>query len=177
MANQDPLGYYRALHVSPGASEQEIRLSYQFLKAAYRDEGKQLDVGTIRAAFQTLTDPDERARYDGGQIRAPRMQAVGGTLRAQSTPVLVTVLLIAVVACMIVFGPSLKANLTEFGPGDALVWSANGMPLGTVVSVDARHEFPGGAVAKAYEIRPDRGGAVKWMPASDVERHARTRSD
>lgn len=173
MRKRDPLGYYAALKVSPGASAVEINLSYKFLKDSYKANRKAIDIGKVQAAYQTLSDPAERRKYDnGGKVR----RSPAAVRRSQQVN-LMTILLVALVissgVLLFFIGPDIRAQLTSFSAGDQLYWRETGEPLGAVVTFEEHHSFPTGVVAPAYQIRPDSGGDLKWYPARDLKRHCK----
>jgi len=170
---RDPLGYYAALKVSPEASAVEINLSYKFLKDSYRENRKAIDIGTVQAAFKTLSDPSERRKYDnGGKVR-PSAAAVRRRQQVNLMSILLVALVVSSGVLLFFIGPDIKAHLTSFSPGDQLYWRENGKPLGAVVTFEDHHSFPSGVVAPAYQIRTDSDGDLKWYPARDLKRHCK----
>ena len=94
MRNRDPKGYYAALNISPGASQQEIRLAYTFLKQAYKTRRKRRDP-KVRQAYETLGDREQRKRYDEGRSsRVSLLTRRDGESRLHSVPLLVVALLV-----------------------------------------------------------------------------------
>jgi curved DNA-binding protein CbpA len=168
MSKRDPKGYYAVLNVSPDASRHEIRLAYGFLKQAYKDGRKKLDIGKIQAAYETLSDVDQRKDYDGGGSSGRR-----GPSRLHSVPLLATLLVVFLGVLAIAVGPAIKARFTTFEPGDELYWKRTGKPLGVVLSYEARHEFENGVLAAGYriEIGPDQEPV--WFAAQDLNRNCR----
>jgi len=82
--------YYEILNISPDAAPDEIRAAYRNLAKQYHpyvnpDPGASERFIAIQQAYETLIDPDARARYDlalrGGASFAPhdpfRSQAAG----------------------------------------------------------------------------------------------------
>ncbi len=64
-----PREYYRALGVSPGCSQEEIRRAYRRLARRYhpdvcREEGAEERFKEISKAYAVLSDPEKRRRYD-----------------------------------------------------------------------------------------------------------------
>ena len=90
--NQDPRGYYAALHVAPDATAAELqhafralmRLSHPDVEAAagaQRDAGNNAgdDARSILEAFAVLRDPQSRAEYDAAAAPAgPGPASSGG---------------------------------------------------------------------------------------------------
>jgi curved DNA-binding protein CbpA len=138
----DRRGYYAVLNISPEASRQEIRLAYEFLKQAYKDGRKILNIGKIQSAYETLSDGRQRDLYDRGGSSRP-----GGGSRLQSVPLLVTLLLIFLGVLAFAVGPVIKSHFTTFDAGDELYWKRTGKPLGVVLAYDARHESDSGVAA------------------------------
>jgi hypothetical protein len=70
-APQAPLTYYAALNVKPTASADEIKKGYrQMAKRWHPDVNRDPDATAvfkrIGAAYEVLSDPDKRRRYDAG---------------------------------------------------------------------------------------------------------------
>ncbi len=180
MRDQDPERYYAALNVSPDASAEEIRLSYEFIKRGHLAGGKVNDIPLVFAAYDVLSDPDKRKAYDnGGAESGPG--SVGQAL-AKVKPLLGSTVTLAVTSVVFVaiigllFAPGWVSTLRSFRPGDDLVWKTNGAPIGRVLAFEPRHEFPGGIRAGGYRIAKDSGEPV-WMPAGDLQRYGKVRSD
>ena len=175
MRDRDPEGYYAALNVSPGASTEEIRLSYEFLKRAHRSGNRVSDIARIVDAYETLTNRRLRAQYDSGKSPKASGPSVGETL-ANLKPLIgstvtlgITVaVLVGIVAVM--FAPGWMAELRSFAPGDELIWKNTGKPIGRVLAFETGHEFSAGIRADGYRIQPEQGGPV-WIPAGDLKRH------
>jgi curved DNA-binding protein CbpA len=172
--NRDSKGYYRALNVSPGASRQEIRLAYVFLKDAYKNGKKSLDISRIRLAHKTLSDPKLRKQYDAGP--APRFRLPGrpgGGSRLNSGPLLIGV--VAVLLGVLVFAFDLQAHFVTFEVGSDLYWKKTSKPLGTVLDYSQEHQFEDGPSTEAYRIELDAGGEPAWLPALDLHRNCAVR--
>jgi curved DNA-binding protein CbpA len=181
VSKADPLGYYRALNISPGASPAEIRLAYTFLKRAYREGRKHLQIGKIRAAYETLSNPHVRKRYDAGESvesrrrvqRGPDVAAMLARVNVAKTGLVL--LLVGAVVLLVLVGPGIRAQFVSFELGDRVYWSESGENLGEVVAFEAQHRFATGAVAPAYRVRSEESGKPTWYPARDLERHCRAR--
>jgi curved DNA-binding protein CbpA len=167
---RDPRGYYAALNVSPDASQQEIRLAYEFLKQAYKDGRKGLDIGKIQTAYETLSEVQERDLYDrGGSART------GGKSRLHSVPLLVTLFVVFVAILAFAIGPIIKAHFTTFEAGDDLYWKRTGKFFGAVQAFDPQHEFENGIAAPGYRVELQSGQEAVWFPARDLNRNCRAR--
>ena len=173
MRKRDPKGYYTALNISPGATAAEIRLAYTFIKQSYHEEGRQVDIGKVRAANEVLSDPRARRDYDRGTAEGGRGPAWMRSLSLRQ--VLVPLLGLGLLALLVILGPSLRAQFRTFEPGDQIYWTENEEPLGKVLSFDREHRFPSGATVPAFEILPASGDAPVWYPARDLKRYGRTR--
>lgn len=176
MSKSDPLGYYAALNVSPGANEIEIVLAFKLLKRAHLERRKTFDIGLVQEAYDVLRIPSQRSLYDKGRLTRRRGRAVVVKRRTdpQRTRGIVTLALLAVILVAVlgvIYGSSIRATFVQFDPGDTLYRSGNVRPLGTVVQYDDHHVFPNGADVPAYRIRRTSTGTEKWYPASDLERH------
>ncbi|TKW23451.1 hypothetical protein SEVIR_4G293000v4 [Setaria viridis] len=72
--------HYEVLGVGTAASRGEVKAAYRRLaREVHPDAGGRGDEGFIRlhAAYATLADPDERARYDRSVARPAPARAVG----------------------------------------------------------------------------------------------------
>jgi len=167
------MGYYAALNVSPEATAGEIRLSYTFIKQSYHEERRQLDIGKIRAAYEILSDPKARRKYDSGKAANVGVMALFSSISPQQ--VLLPLLIISGLVLLVILGPGLRAQFRSFEPGDEIYWSENGETLGRVLSFDREHQFSSGSVAPAFEILPDSGEEPVWYPARDLKRYGRIR--
>lgn len=168
MKKRDPKGYYAVLKVGPDASQQEIRLAYEFLKQAYKDGRKGLEIGKIQDAYETLSEKEERELYDRGGSSRP-----DGKSRLHSVPLLVTLTLVFLGILAYAVGPVIMAHFTTFEPGDELYWKRTQKPFGVVVAFDAQHEFEGGEAVPAYQIEISAGQDPAWFPAQDLNRNCR----
>ncbi|HXV78058.1 MAG TPA: DnaJ domain-containing protein [Candidatus Polarisedimenticolaceae bacterium] len=181
MPQHDRLGYYRILNIGPDAGAAEIRLAYELLKTAYREGRRNLEIGKIREAYAVLGDPSARRAYDRADGRSGGggenlLDAIRQTAaRVKIVPVGLGLVAVGVIVLLGLIGPDLRAQFVSFEPGDALVWSATGEALGSVVAFDQGHTFSSGAVGRAYRIEPAAGGGPVWYPARDLERYCRTR--
>jgi hypothetical protein len=164
----DPKGYYAVLKVGPDASQQEIRLAYEFLKQAYKDGRKGLRIGMIQEAYETLSDSEQRDLYDRGGSSRP-----DGKSRLHSVPLLVVLTLVFLGVLAYAVGPVIMAHFTTFEAGDELYWKRTQKPFGVVVTFDARHEFEGGEAVPAYQIEISAGQDPVWFPARDLNRNCR----
>ncbi|KAG5475477.1 hypothetical protein LSCM1_03597 [Leishmania martiniquensis] len=75
-------GYYDALGVSPNASEDEIKRAYRKLALKYHpdkntDPGAQEKFKEVSVAYECLSDPEKRKRYDQFGKDAVEMQSGG----------------------------------------------------------------------------------------------------
>ena len=170
MKKRDPNGYYAALNISPDASQHEIRLAYEFLKQAYKDGRKNLNIGKIQSAYETLSDSQQRDLYDRGGASRP-----GEKSRLHSVPLLVTLLLVFLGVLAFAVGPVVKAYFTTFDAGDELFWKRTGKPLGVVLAYDADHELESGAAMPAYQIEIRVGEEPVWFSAWDLNRNCEGR--
>jgi hypothetical protein len=167
---RDPKGYYAVLNISPDASQQEIRLAYEFLKQAFKDGRKGLDIGKIQAAYETLGQGQPRDLYDRGGGARP-----GGKSRLHSVSLLVTLLLVFVGVLAFAVGPVIKAHFTTFEAGDELHWKKTGRPFGVVLAYDPQHQFENGIAAPGYRIELRAGEEPVWFSARDLNRNCKTR--
>jgi curved DNA-binding protein CbpA len=169
--NRDPKGHYAALNISPGASQQEIRLAYKFLKRAYQEGQKSLNLGKIQEAYETLSQPRQRKLYDPGP--SSPLTRPDGKSRLNSVPLLLTLLIVFVGVVAFAFGPAIRAHFMTFDVGADLYWKRTEKPLGVVLEHDAEHQFPDGLRASAYRIQLSSGEETVWLPALDLNRHCR----
>ena len=78
MQKSDPLGYYAALNISPGASREEVRLAYRFLKKSYLEtRNRKIDISKAQAAYEMLNDPKRKSAYDRGDVSGARAGGAG----------------------------------------------------------------------------------------------------
>lgn len=173
MLKRDPKGYYAALGISPEATASEIRLSYKFIKQSYKEEGRQVNIRQVQAAYEVLSDPKARRAYDRGDAGGGGNFAWVKSISLRQ--VLVPILIISAMVLLVLVGPSLRAQLRSFDPGDQVVWAENEEPVGKVLSFEREHRFSSGTVAPAFEILPASGGEPIWYPARDLKRYGRTR--
>jgi len=167
------MGYYAALNISPDATAVEIRLSYTFIKQSYHEDRRQVDIGKIRAAYEVLSDPGSRKKYDNGV--AAKGGAPAWTRSISLRQVLVPILVVTGVLLLVIVAPSLRTQFRNYEPGDEIYWAENGEPLGQVLSFDRNHRFASGVVAPAFEILPSSGEDPVWYPARDLKRYGRER--
>lgn len=178
MRDRDPERYYAALNVSPTASFEEIKLSYEFHKRAHQSGQRVANIGRIQAAFDTLSNAQSRTRYDKGEDdsngmnRAQVLAAIKTALGSTVTLVVVSVVLVGFLA--LTLAPGLVSSMRSFSPGDELVWKETGQPVGRVLAFESGHEFPTGVRTDGYRIQPETGDAI-WMPAGDLKRHSKLR--
>jgi len=179
MRDRDPEGYYAALNVSPEASAEEIRLSYEFLKRAHLAGQRVNDIPKVLAAYEVLSQPAKRQEYDTGRSASsapiPRMLEQARPLLGSTVTLAITTVVLAAIVGLF-FAPAWVADLRSFSPGDDLVWKENGAPIGRVVAYDRKHEFPNGIRAAGYRIQTDASEPV-WMPARDLQRYGTQRQD
>ena len=169
MSGRDPLGYYGVLNISPGAPLEEIELAYRFLKKSYQDRQQAVNVGKIQAAYETLRDRKRRIAYD-----QKRHQTLGRrATRLGRHGLLGLLLVLLAVVVVFIHGPTWKANLTHYEPGDLLYLRETGSVFGTVLEFDGEHLFFNGVQAPAYLIEPSGGSDSVWYPARDLTRVCR----
>ena len=158
----------------PGASPQEIRLAYMFLKEAYKKGQRSLEIGKIRQAYQTLGNPKERRRYDAGKpSRFSRFTRPDGTTPLNSIPLLLALVVIMVGVTAYTLGPMIQSRFVTFDVGDDLYWKETGQSLGTVLELAEAHEFSGRGRTAAYLIDLGAGNEPVWFPAHDLARNCR----
>ena len=80
MAKRD---YYEVLGLSKGASEDEIKKAYRQLAKKYhpdinKEPGAEEKFKEINEAYDTLSDPDKKARYDQYGFDDPTQGCGGG---------------------------------------------------------------------------------------------------
>jgi hypothetical protein len=167
---RDPKGYYAALNISPDAGQQEIRLAYTFLKQAFKDGKRTLNIGLIQEAYETLSDSEQRDLYD--RAGSPRPD---GKSRLHSVPLLVTLLLIFLGVLAFAVGPVIKAHFTTFDAGAELYWKRTGKPVGVILAYDPAHEFETGAATPAYQVEIRSGEEPVWFSAWDLNRNCERR--
>jgi len=179
MRDRDPHGYYAALNVSPDASAEEIRLSYEFLKRDHLGGKRVPDIPRILAAYETLSNPATRTQYNNGGTTSKATTPAQALARIKPLLGSTITLGVAVVVFLgvvgLTFAPEWTSELRSYSPGDELVWKDSGKPIGRVVAFESRHEFAGGIRADGYRIQPEQGEPV-WMPAGDLKRHGARRS-
>ena len=173
MQNRDPKGHYAALSISPGASQQEIRLAYKFLKRAYLEGQRSLNLSKIQEAYEILSQPEQRRVYDHG--KTAQRGGPGGKSRLHSVPLLLTMLLVFLGVIGFIFGSAIRANFVTFDAGDDLYWNNTKKPLGVVLEHDPDHRFPDGRQTRAYRIQLGSGEEPVWLPALDLNRNCRVR--
>ncbi len=80
--------YYRVLHVQPDAPTEIIRTSYRTLMQRLRMHpdlgGDEWNAALINEAFEALSDPAKRARYDATLRQATAMRASAAAAAARS---------------------------------------------------------------------------------------------
>jgi curved DNA-binding protein CbpA len=173
VSKRDPQGYYAALNLSPDATAAEIRLAYNFIKQSYQEQRRQIDIGKIRSAYEVLSDPRARRRYDRGETDGSDPMAWIRSIKPRQ--VLVPLLCVSLVVFLFLVGPSLRAQFRSFEPGDQVYWVENDEDLGKILSFDREHRFPSGAVVPAFEVLPASGESPVWYPARDLKRYGRAR--
>ena len=172
MGKRDPEGFYAALNVSHKASRQEIRLAYELLKQAFKKGQRNLNIGRIQAAYETLSDPPQRRQYDDGAFSGKRP---GGNSRLHSKPLLLTLTVVFLGALALVLAPHFRGELVSFDVGDNLYWRSTNESLGVVLAFDDDHRFPVRAPLPAYQVQPASGREPVWYPARDLNRHCEAR--
>ncbi len=173
MGKRDPEGYYAALNVSHKASRQEIRLAYELLKQAFKKGQRNLRIGKIQAAYETLSDPRQRRQYDGGGSSSTNRR--GGKSRLHSAPLVLTLTVVFLGALAFVIAPHFRTDLVNFDVGDNLYWQSTDKALGVVLEFDDDHVFPVRAPVPAYLVQPATGKEPIWFPARDLSRHCGAR--
>jgi DnaJ-class molecular chaperone len=172
MGTHDPKGFYKALNISPTASQTEIRLAYKFLKRAFKDGKRLTNIGKIQSAYQTLSDPKLRVQYDGHAHGRPHsVQAARRASRLHSIHLLVAATALCLAAMAIAFGPAITAGWASFNPGEQLVWKQTSQPLGEILSYEESHQFQEAPAQAAYEVKLG-SGLVQWFAATDLHRGA-----
>lgn len=181
MQNKDPLGYYASLNISPGASREEVRLAYRFLKNSYLEtRSRKIDIAKARAAFDTLNDAGRKAAYDRGDLATAqagddREPVVDRSWRAnwKQYVTILTLVLVVVLAGLVYtfYGAAIRGAFNHFEPGDTLYRKGETAPLGTVSTYEPDHVFPNGASGDAYLVHPAPQGEPRWYPAGDLDRH------
>lgn len=169
MDRRDPRGYYQTLNIEPGGPVEEVELAYRLLKARYLKHRESQGIRKIQEAYETLRDPERRQAYDA--IGRPR-RAAGGKARMGKPRMLGLLLAVLFTVVAIVYGPTLKANLTSYDPGDILYLRTNKLYFGTIMRYEKEHLFYNGASAPAYLIEDASGGSL-WYPARDLTRICR----
>lgn len=176
MSKRDPEGFYQILNVGLDASAEEILLSYRFLKIAFRERRKKLNIGLIQEAYETLSDQEKRTEYDArSRPSAVAASDRQGAVSPFSSPVLLLSLIaVFLIVLVVVKGPDMRAALISFHQGDRLYLMEDESSMGTVVSYESDHRFHNGAVAPAYLLR-EAGGQEEWYPARDLVRLGKAR--
>jgi hypothetical protein len=152
--------YYAILGVSPASEDVVIRAAYRALMRRYHPDTDSSSDSTeraraINAAYAVLSDPEQRARYDGflaahGLIKLERQPAVGQA-RAIPRP-----------------GP-LAAGVLALVAG-VLVLIAVSQPIAELAGAPALTGAPGGPAAPAAEqLRPAAGAADRATAACSNE--------
>jgi DnaJ-class molecular chaperone len=173
MGTRDPKGFYAALNVGPASSQMEIRLAYKFLKSAYRDGKRFTNIGKVRSAYVTLSDPKLRAQYDGhASADVPKQKRDPSRSRIDSIPMLIGTGLMFAAAFALSTG--VLSNWVTFRVGDDLVWKQTSKSLGQVIEVDQAHEFLEAPTQEAYKIQTKSGIAL-WFPADELHRGAKAK--
>jgi len=170
---RDPSGFYAALKVGPSAGQTEIRLAYKMMKRAHKEGHKVSNIGRIQAAYDTLSDPALRAKYDKAS-RTSKRKRRSGPSALQSAPLLGGLATLLLVALLVAFGPALKARFSSFDVGETLEWKKTDQPLGEVLEFNANHPFETGSALPAYKVLLDSGEAL-WFSAADLHRNCDSR--
>ena len=90
MTDDKPLDYYEALQISSNAEQETIQRIFRMLAQRYhpdnKDTGDDRRFREIQEAYEVLTDPERRARYDIGyeQHRNNRWRLVTSGTHAES---------------------------------------------------------------------------------------------
>ena len=181
MQKSDPLGYYAALNISPGASREEVRLAYRFLKKSYLEtRNRKIDISKAQAAYEMLNDPKRKSAYDRGDVAGARAGGAGPVVgsgdwqdKLRKYGAVAAVVLVLVLGGLVYtfYGSAIRGAFTHFEQGDTLYRPGGTMPLGMVERYESDHVFPNGKTGDAYRIRPAAGGDPLWYPAGDLDRH------
>lgn len=166
MVNRKPLdlkGHYRILKVSPGASPDEIRLSY----AMVRQNASGGLLKRVEEAFETLKDAERRAAYDREGLEGSKILKNPATLGGA---IALLVLILAVI-----YGPAVARGMKSFRQGQTLVETRTGRDFGVVVAHEEAHRFPPGVTAPAYLVRMAGTNEERWFPAYDLQSSCNTR--
>ena len=174
MPPRDPSGFYAALRVAPTSGQTEIRLAYKMMKRAYRDGKKVSNVGKIKQAYETLSDPTLRAKYDNAAAGASGRRRRGVSSALHSLPLLAGLAALFLIALTLAFGPGVKARFTSFDVGETLSWKKTKQPLGEVLEYKAHHQFDTGSALPAYKVLLGSGEA-QWFTATDLHRNCAPR--
>lgn len=84
--------YYRSLGVQPNASPEELKKAYRRLAKQYHpdlhpgDHEAEARFKEINEAYEILSDPEKRKKYDGQQGTTQRRQAPNRAKTAARTP-------------------------------------------------------------------------------------------
>ena len=78
-SDSHPLSYYALLQVSPRADLEVIQAAYRVLARSYhpdvsRDPNAARLMRALNAAYEVLSDPERRARYDAQSARSARVR-------------------------------------------------------------------------------------------------------
>ena len=73
----------------------------------------------------------------------------------------------------IAFAPRIRAHIVSFDVGDDLYWRSTNKVLGSVVEVEADHEFPEGAQMPAYRVQPASDSRTSRTRACTSSPHGR----
>jgi hypothetical protein len=100
--DRHPLSHYEVLQVSPRADQEVIQAAYRALARSYHPDVSQDPnaarlMGALNAAYEVLSDPERRARYDVQSARSARIHGTPrrdqrqrrGRARGQAATVLV----------------------------------------------------------------------------------------
>jgi hypothetical protein len=170
----DPSGYYAALRISPDASAEEIRLAFVMLKQEYENGGR-TPHPRVRAAYEVLKDPGERAAYDAGPPSHNPLKRPDGTSRLESVPLLIGLVGLLIALLVYTLGPTIQVHFTQFQVGDELYWTATSQPFGVIEEYAEEYSFPDGTSMAAYRIRSESGEGPAWYPAKDLHHHTAPR--
>ncbi len=162
MPASDARGYYKVLNLSPGASREEVKLAYSFLKLEAKKHGKRPQRG-VHEAYACLSDPRQKAAYD----RWKRRSSTGPQRRI---PILAGAFLVLLLVAAVVSPGFMLPGPAPHPAGTDLVAREGGARLGEVLRRETAHIFPNGKMGEAYLVRLE-NGSERWFPASDLELH------
>lgn len=165
------MDYYQLLRITPSASKKDIDEAYhRLVKESNYDSS--IDRIMVDTAYRILSNPKQKAAYDSIKDKREKgIAAYAATMSrrkeekwtAQKLVKLAAVLLvIAVIYYAFRFGHSFKS----FDVGDTVYLSETHQKMGTIVQIEAEHNF-GNMKEPAYLIRGPQG--TNWFPEVEVK--------